>query len=150
MQTHHRPELRDSILGLIARLLPAVRDGGSVPLTALVEAVVGSKLTAVVRERLDVRRDATFVREAAGARFTNEGPEARIELKRFDIKLPRRLSGKGEVLGEDEVALSFDRRETLAATKLLLSVRLERIELSPRRVLVRMETRAFDQCLELT
>lgn len=149
MLTQKRPDLRASIVDLLAKLLPAVREGGAVPLTALVAAVVGAKLTPPVRERLDLRKDARFERDGDRARFANEGPESRIELKRFDIKLPRRLSGEASVRGTDGVELAFDRRETLAATKLLLSVRLERVELTPARVVVRMETSAFDQCIEL-
>lgn len=149
MQTHKRPDLREPIRTLLGKLIGVVRAGGDIPLTELVTAVAGSKLAADVRVRLDARGDVSFVHRPTGeAHFSNEGPETRIELKRFAIKIPRRLRGDASIAGE-RVDLRFDRAGTLTASKLLLSIKLERVTLDEARVVVSMESKAFDQCFEL-
>lgn len=148
MLTSKRPDLRAPIVAMLDQLLVAVRTCGEVPLTSLVEAVVGDKLTQAVRERIARRGDVRFEAGDAAPRFSNEGPAMRIELKRFALVLPERLSGSAR-LTDDGVTLMFDRQATLSAAKLFLRVGVERVELGPRRVVVSMETAAFSQCLEL-
>lgn len=148
VQTHHRPDLKAPIAKLLERLAPAVKDGGEVPLTALVEAVVGDRLDDAVRRQLDARRAAIFRAESGQASFENEGPELKIELKNFDIKIPKRIAGYARPTGDGAV-LKFEKRETLSATKFFFSVKLERIELTSRRVFIDMEGDNFDQCFEL-
>jgi hypothetical protein len=148
MQTHRRPDLRAPVQKLLEQLVPAVRDGGEVPLTALVEAVAGDKLLPEVRARLDKRGAAVFSRKDGAIRFANEGPAAKIPLKRFDLKIPPRISGEARLV-EGGAELRFHSAETLSASKLFFSLRLERIEATDRRLFVDMEGDAFDQCFEL-
>src|SRR5262249_49110734 len=132
----------------LTQLVPAVRDGGEVPLTALVEAVAGDRLQDDVRRKLDSRGSAQFRKQAAGTNFENVGPELKIELTRFDIKIPKRLAGRA-VLVDDGASLRFEGRDTLSAAKLFFSVKLEALELSTRRVFIDMEGDSFDQIYEL-
>jgi hypothetical protein len=151
MQTSQRPDLREPIRSLLLTLLPAAENGGAVALTALVTAVAGAKLTDDVRAQLDTRGDATFTRDGATGktRFVNVGPETRIRLKRFDIKIPQRIAGEAIVDGSGGATLSLDRSATLSAVKLLLQVRLESLTLTERRVVVKMDSSMFDQCFDL-
>jgi hypothetical protein len=151
MRTHKRPELREAIRALLAVLVPAIRDGGAVPLTDLVGAVAGAKLTAEVRARLDQRGLARFSPDpqSADTSFFNEGPETRIRLKSFDIKIPKVISGRALLEGAGSANLRFDRSATPIASKLLASVRLQSLSLDDTRVLAAMETSVFDQCFEL-
>src|SRR4051794_15511794 len=128
VQTHKRPELRDSIKKLLDELVPAIRAGGTVPLTALVEAVVADKLDPGVRKKLESRKSISFKLEGGHAAFENEGPDAKIALKKFDIKIPKRLAGHARLVDGGAV-LRFERDETLSAMKLFFSVKLETIEL---------------------
>ena len=149
IQTHKRPDLRQPISNLCNQLVPAVRSGGEVPLTALVEAVVAGQLDPEVRRKLDSRKAAVFHVEAGQTSFTNEGPEVKIELKSFGIKIPKRLAGHARLV-DDGAILRFAGANTLHATKLFFSVRLETIELTTKRVFVDMEGDSFDQCFDLT
>ena len=148
IQTHKRPDLREPVQKLCAQLVPAVKGGGEVSLTALVEAVVGGSLDAEVRRKLDSRKAATFRVESMHTSFANEGPEVKIELKTFGIKIPRRLSGHARLV-DDGALLRFIGADTLHATKLFFSVRLETIELTTKRVFIDMEGDSFDQCFDL-
>ena len=148
VQTHKRPELREPILRLLEQLLPVVQGGGEVPLVALVEAVAGDKLSDKVRSLLAGRGGARFTVQGAEARFANEGPDVKIELKKFNIKIPPRLSGTARI-ADGGAVLRFAGRETLSATKLLFSVKLEALELHPTRIFVDMEGDSFDQVYEL-
>ncbi|UQA58877.1 hypothetical protein [Polyangium aurulentum] len=148
MQTHRRPDLRAPVVKLLEKLIPAVNEGGNVPLTALVEAVAGDKLLPEVRTKLDLRGAAVFSSKDGAIRFMNEGPAVKIPLKRFDLKIPPRISGQARLV-EGGAELRFHASETLSASKLFFSLRLERIEATDRRLLVDMEGDAFDQCFEL-
>jgi hypothetical protein len=148
MQTHRRPELRAPIVKLLEKLVPAVTEGGEVPLTALVEAVAGDKLLPDVRAKLGMRGAVVFLRKDGAIRFMNEGPAAKIPLKRFDLKIPPRISGAARLV-EGGAELRFHATETLSASKLFFSLRLECLEATDRRLFVDMEGDAFDQCFEL-
>jgi hypothetical protein len=148
VQTHKRPELREAIQKLLTQLVPAVRDGGEVPITALVEAVAGDRLSGDVRRQLDSRKAAAFRKQGDQASFSNDGPELKIELTKFDIKIPRRLSGTAS-LRDDGAVLRFAGRETLSAAKFFFSVKLEALELTSKRVFIDMEGDTFDQVYEL-
>ena len=149
IQTHKRPDLREPIAKLCRQLVPAVRTGGEVPLTALVEAVAGDRLDADVRGKLDSRKAAVFRLDGQHTSFLNEGPEVKIELKSFGIKIPRKLAGHARLV-DDGAILRFLGANTLHATKLFFSVRLETIELTTKRVFIDMEGDSFDQCFDLT
>ena len=149
IQTHKRPDLREPIKKLCEQLVPAVTSGGQVPLTSLVEAVVGDRLDAEVRRKLDSRKSAVFELDGQHTAFSNEGPEVKIELKSFNIKIPKRLAGHARLVG-DGALLRFSGGSTLHATKFFFSVRLETIELTTQRVFIDMEGDSFDQCFDLT
>jgi hypothetical protein len=148
VQTHKRPELREAIQKLLSQLVPAVRDGGEVPVTALVEAVAGDRLRDDVRRQLDSRKTAVFRKQGERASFENVGPELKIELSKFDIKIPKRLAGTAELTG-DGATLRFAGRDTLSAAKFFFSVKLEALELTSKRVFIDMEGDSFDQIYEL-
>jgi hypothetical protein len=149
IQTHKRPDLREPIANLCKQLVPAVTSGGQVPLTALVEAVAGDRLDADVRRKLDSRKAAVFELDGQHTAFFNEGPEVKIELKKFNIKIPKRLAGHARLV-DDGAILRFSGDSTLHATKFFFSVRLETIELTTQRVFIDMEGDSFDQCFDLT
>jgi hypothetical protein len=149
MLTSKRPDLRAPIVAMLGQLLGAVRTSSEIPLTTLVEVVVGDRLSQGVRERIDQRGKVQFQDDGQASRFANDGPELRIELKRFDLLLPTRLSGSARLVGGDGVSLAFDRHATPTAAKLFVRVGLKSVELSPRRVVVNMATAALSQCLEL-
>jgi hypothetical protein len=150
VQSQRRPDLKEPITRLVADLSPVVATGGAAPLLSLVEAVAGGKLTDKVRRQLEARGGAVFTVSPGGgpASFVNEGAELTIELKSFDIKLPKRLRGQARLI-EGGVRLEFDRKETLRAAKLLFTVKLEALELTSRRVFIDMEGEAFDRVYEL-
>ncbi len=150
MQTQRRPDLKEPIARLVADLTPVVASGGEAPLLALVEAVAGGKLTDKVKRQLEARGGAVFQVSTTGGAvtFVNDGAELTIELKSFDIKIPKRLRGQARLI-DAGVRLEFDRKETLKAAKLLFTVRLEALELTTRRVLIDMEGEAFDRVYEL-
>ncbi len=148
VQTHRRPELREPVRKLLEQLLPVVRAGGDVPLVALVEAVAADRLTDKVRHLLESRGGARFRVDGTHAAFSNEGPDLKIELKKFDLKIPARLSGTARAEGEGAI-LRFEKRETLSAAKLFFSVKLESVDLQPGRIYIDMEGDSFDQCYEL-
>ena len=120
------------------------RVSACLPLVALVEAVAGDKLKDAVRAELVARGPARFLAKGDATTFANEGPEIKIPLAKFDIKIPKRISGSGRVAGEG-VSLRFADKETLAAKKLLVSVKLRAVELSSERVVVDMGGDLFDQ-----
>jgi hypothetical protein len=152
LQTHRRPELRAPIMKLLDTLVPAVRDGGAVPLTELVEAVAGDRLKPEVRAQLDARGAATFARQGERVLFHNEGPPVHIPLRRIEISIPARLAGAAHLI-EGGAELGFEDPHTLHVGRKVLgvnvSVRLERAQITDRRVLVGMRPSVLDQCVEL-
>jgi hypothetical protein len=150
VQTHSRPELKAPVQFLLSEIVPAVKSGGQVPLVDLVEAVAGDRLSDKVRKQIQERGSASFrVAEGGeGSYFENEGPAIKIALKRFDIKIPRRVSGYSRLV-DDGVVLRFEGSETLSATKLFFSVKLESLEVTSRRIYIDMEGDTFDQSYEL-
>lgn len=151
IQTHSRPELRGPVKLLLSEIIPAVKSGGQVPLVDLVEAVAGDRLTDKMRKQIEARGSATFrvASSGEGSTFENEGPPIKIALRKFDIKIPRRVAGRARLV-DDGVVLRFDGSETLSAAKLFFSVKLESLEVTSRRIYVDMEGDTFDQWYELS
>jgi hypothetical protein len=148
LQTIKRPGLRPAVESLIASCIPALRDGGRLSLARVVEAATGGAIKAAVISSLESRGDIVFERRATGVFFTNSGAQMKIALRRFDLVVPRRLSGQAvEVAGG--VEFRFDSKETFRATKFLLSVNLERLEVTSERIFVGVQGGLFDQCIEL-
>lgn len=150
VQTHSRPDLKAPVQFLLSEIVPAVESGGQVPLVNLVEAVAGDRLSDKVRKEIEARGSASFTVAPGGegSYFENEGPRIKIALKRFDIKIPRRVSGYSRLV-DDGVVLRFEGSETLSATKLFFSVKLESLEVTSRRIYIDMEGDTFDQSYEL-
>ena len=140
--------MREPVRQLISRLLPVVRRGGAVPLSAIAEATVGDRLDPKLREALDARKKVTFQPTGKTARFENVGPEVSVRLKRFTLKVPGHLRGRAQML-DDGVELRFDRANALSACKLFFCVKLERLEVTRHRVLVDLEGDSLDQCFVL-
>ncbi|MRG91647.1 hypothetical protein [Polyangium spumosum] len=148
VMTHRRPELRAPVVKLLETLVPAVRDGGEVPLLAIVESVAGDRLKNEVRKHLEARGNAVFQREGEKTTFENQGPALKIPLKRFDLKIAPRVAGEARLV-EGGAELRFRGAETLSASKFLFSVRLEAITATDQRIHVDMEGDSFDQLFEL-
>lgn len=147
-QTLRRPGLRPAVKSLIAVCIPALRDGGRLPLARVVEAAAGGVLKASVIQALEGRGEIVFERRGSVAFFENSGPQMKIPLRRFDLVVPPRISGQAvEVPGG--VEFQFDAKETFRATKFLLSVNLERLEVTSERIFVRVQGGLFDQCIDL-
>ncbi|MDI1434759.1 hypothetical protein QHF89_34985 [Polyangium sorediatum] len=133
---------------MLETLVPAVRDGGEVPLLSIVQSVAGDRLKPEVQKHLEARGNAVFRREGETMTFSNEGPALRIPLKRFDLRIAARVTGEARLV-EGGATLRFRGAETLSASKFLFSVRLEGIEATDQRILVDMEGDSFDQVFEL-
>jgi len=147
-QTLQRPGFRPAVESLIAACIPALREGGRLSLARVVEAATGGALKPSVIQTLEGRGDIVFERRGAEAFFTNSGPQQRIALRRFDLVVPPRISGQVvEVPGG--VEFRFDSKETFRAAKFLLSVNLERIEVTSERIFVSVQGGLFNQCIEL-
>ncbi len=147
-QTHKRPGLRPAVESLIASSIPALRRGGRLSLARVVEAAAGGALKAAVIEALEGRGEIVFEQRVAGIYFANTGPQMKIALRRFDLVVPPRISGRAvEVPGG--VEFRFDPKETIRATKFLLSVNLERLEVTSESIFVSVQGGLFDQCIEL-
>jgi hypothetical protein len=71
-----------------------------------------------------------------------------IALRRFDLVVPPRLSGHAVVV-PGGVEFRFDPLETFRASKFLLSVNLERLEVTSERILVSVQGGLFDQRIDL-
>lgn len=148
MQLHRRPDLRPAVQRLLATLVPAVQSGGRVPLAELVTAVAAGRVTAQMLAKLEARGDVRFAPVGDSVAFDNEGPPLALPLKRFHLEIGRRVSGRARMDG-DGVRLEFSPRETLRAKKLLVSIRLEALDVRDSRVFVDMEGELFDQMLDL-
>lgn len=140
--------MKEPVRQLLARLLPVVRDGGTVPLSAIAEATLGERLSPQVKEALDARKELRFRPDDDVANFDNDGQEVKVRLKRFTLRVPERLGGSARLVG-DGVVLSFDVETSPTACKAFLCVRLERIEVTSSRVAVDLEGESLDQCFVL-
>jgi hypothetical protein len=151
VQTHSRPELKEPVKLLLSEVIPAVKSGGQVPLADLVEAVAGDRLTDKMRKQIEARGSVAFraASSGEGSLFENEGPPIKIELKKFNIKIPRRVAGRARLV-DDGVMLRFDGSDTLSAAKLFFSVKLESLEVTSTRIYIDMEGDTFDQWYELS
>jgi len=147
-QTHKRPGLRPAVESLIASCIPVLRDGGRLLLAHVVEAAAGGALKPAVVEALERRGEIVFDPRDDRACFSNVGPRMTIALRRFDLVIPPRLSGF-VVETPGGVEFRFDPAETFRATKFLLSVNLERLEVTSERIFVFVQGGLFDQCIEL-
>lgn len=147
-QTQKRPGLRPAVESLIASCIPALRDGGRLPLARVVEAATGGALEPAVIKALEDRGEIEFERRGAGVFFVNTGAPMKIALRRFELVVPKRISGQAvEVPGG--VEFRFDPKETFRASKFLLSVNLERLDVTSERIFVSVQGGLFDQCIEL-
>ena len=147
-QTQKRPGLRPAVESLIATCIPALRNGGRMSLARVVEAATGGALKPAVIQALEDRGEIVFEQRNGGAFFANSGRQMKIALRRFDLVVPTRISGQAvEVAGG--VEFRFDPKETFRASKFLLSVNLERLEVTSERIFVRVQGGLFDQCIEL-
>jgi hypothetical protein len=129
-------------------MLPVVRGGGAVPLRAIAETIVGERMGEQIRSALDARKQVTFQGAENGAGFENLGAEVSVRLKHFTLKVPERLRGQAQLL-DDGVVLRFDGPHSLKACKQFFCIKIERIELTRRRIFIDLEGDSLDQCFEL-
>jgi hypothetical protein len=153
-QKHKRPGLRPAVEALLASCFPLLRRGGRLPLARVVETATGGLLKPAVIQALEGRGDLVFEPRADGAYFSNSGPHMKIALRRFDLIVPTRISGRAfGVLGvpglPGGIEFRFESSETLRASKFLVSVNLERLEVTSERILVNVQGGMFDQRIEL-
>lgn len=147
-QTHRRPGLRPAVEALLASCVPLLHEGGKLPLAKIVEATTGGNLRPAVMKALESRGDLVFQREREKVIFQNDGPRLQIQLRRFDLVVPPRVAG--QVLSiAGGVAFDFDSSDTFRASKFLLSVNLERLEVTSERIRVNVQGGVFDQCIDL-
>lgn len=147
-QTHKRPSLRPAVESLIASCVPVLKGGGTLPLARVVEAAAGGLLKPSVVQTLEGRGDLVFERRGGTVRFANEGRRAQIAFRRFDLVIPTRISGHAfEISGG--VEFRFDPKETFRASKFLMSVNLERLEVTSERIVVNVQGGLFDQHIAL-
>jgi len=147
-QTHRRPGLRPAVEALLASCVPLLREGGTLPLARVVEATTGGTLRPAVMKALESRGDLVFERERDQVFFENRGPRLQIQLRRFDLVVPPRVAGQVQSV-TGGVAFAFDATDTFRASKFLLSVNLERLEVTSERIWVNVQGGVFDQCIDL-
>lgn len=147
-QTHKRPGLRPAVESLLASCLPFLRHGGQLPLAQVVEAATAGTLKPAVIQALEGRGALIFEPRAEGVYFSNGGRHMRIPLRRFDLIVPTRISGLAFAV-PGGVEFRFAPTETFRASKFLVSVNLERLEVTADRILVNVQGGIFDQCIEL-
>lgn len=148
VQTHKRPDLQPAIENLIASCVPAIREGGRLPLAQVVEAAAGGKLKPSALQQLEARGELTFEQQTGVSSFMNLGPRMTIRLKSFNLVVPERISGQAALVNGG-VELRFRKNETFSASKFLLSVALERIEVTPERIIVNVQGGLLDQRIDL-
>ena len=147
-QTYKRPGLRPAVEALIASCIPVLRDGGQLALARIVEAATGGMLKPNIVQALEARGDLNFQKQDEGAFFENTGPRMMIALRRFDLVIPPRISGLAALV-PGGVEFRFDPTETFKATKFLVSVGLERLEVSSEHIIVNVQSGLFDQRIDL-
>lgn len=147
-QTHKRPGLRPAVEALLASCAPLREKGGLLPLARVVEATTGGALKPAVMKALESRGDLVFERQDGRVVFRNMGPKLQIQLRRFDLIVPPRLAGQVEEISGG-IAFDFDATDTFRASKFLLSVNLERLEVTSEKIWVHLQGGVFDQCIEL-
>ena len=148
------PEMRGVALELIGRV-HAGHAGGAfrVPVVDFVRVFspgAGAEELRKVAERGDLEFEAE---SAAGGRFAlAEGERALFDLHRDGLvmRIPRRVSGRYELL-PDAFRVHFNRGEELEGCKRLLALvcnRVRTVEVTPRRVDVRLSVSVLDMCVE--
>lgn len=147
-QTHKRPGLRPAVEALLASCVPLLQEGGPLPLARVVEATTGGALKPAVMKALESRGDLVFERLGEKIVFRNTGPRLQIQLRRFDLIVPQRVAGQAVSIAGG-VAFEFDATDTFRASKFMLSVNLERLEVTAERIWVNVQGGVFDQCIEL-
>lgn len=150
-ESEKQARLREAIYELLSRILPVIREGGSIPLRSVVEAVAGEQIGDQIRRALDAREKLTFEpAKDARSRFTNLGRAMPINLKAIKLKIPQQLSGWAEVLADDQgVVLHFDMGRSISACKALFCVGVEAVEITRKRIFVDMEGKSFDRSFDL-
>lgn len=151
VESQKKARLREAVYELLARILPVIREGGSIPLRSIVEAVAGEQIGDEIWRALDAREMLTFEPgKGAKSRFTNVGRAMTLQLKAIKLKIPQRLSGWAEVLAGDQgVVLHFDKGRSISACKALFCVGVESVEITRKRIFVDMEGRSFDRAFDL-
>lgn len=151
VESQKKARLREAVYELLARILPVIREGGSIPLRSIVEAVAGEHIGDEIWRALDAREMLTFEPgKGAKSRFTNVGRAMTLQLKAIKLKIPQQLSGWAEVLAGDQgVVLHFDKGRSISACKALFCVGVESVEITRKRIFVDMEGRSFDRAFDL-
>lgn len=147
-QTHKRPGLRPAVEALLASCAPLLKGGGTLPLARVVEATTGGALKPAVMKALESRGDLVFEQLSENVVFRNTGPRLQIQLRRFELVVPPRVAGHVVSIAGG-VAFHFDAADTFRASKFLLSVNLERLEVTSEKIWVHVQGGVFDQCIEL-
>jgi hypothetical protein len=148
------PEMRPVALDLIRRVREGhAREVFSIPVVDFLRVFspgAGAAELAKVAERGDLHFRAD---SAAGGAFTlAPGERALFDLHRegLVIRVPARVSGRYEV-GADSFRVAFDRGAELEGCKRLLLLvcnRVRSVEVTPRRVDVRLPVSVLNLCVE--
>lgn len=144
---YNRPHLRQPVQQLLSRLQRVIREGGRLPVAALIDTVGGGRLDAEGRRLLAGRGDLVFRYLDAQVRFENVAPAVTLHLRRLDLTIPEIVAGNAYVFGEDGVQLRFDEDHAPTAVHWASSVRFRGIELTRKYVYFALEGNLRDQCV---
>lgn len=148
------PEMREVALELIARMHKGHKRGRfSIPVVDFAR-VFAPGAAATELDKVRTRGDINFTAEdeRGGTFELAEGPRAHFELGREGLvmRVPRLMSGRYEIL-TDAFRVDFNKGEELEGCKrifMLVCNRVVSVEVSNKRVDVRLPSSMFDLCVE--
>ncbi len=143
MTDSQRAEVRQNVLSLLARLEQIhCAAGGEITVSEVFE-VIGQPSDRALRRDLEARGCLTFEHADGGVRFSNVGPAFKTKLGPGTLQVPGQLAGR-LVRNGDGFWLEFDQDKTMIGKALLLELKLQRLEVSPRHVAIRLPGGLFD------
>lgn len=148
VQTYRRPDLRPAVMKLLETAAHAIEDGGTLSLAQVVSAATGGTIKQTTLQRLEERGVVIFERDGDAAKFSNDAAVMSVDLGRFSLKIPARISGRAKLI-EGGAELGFHPSETLAASKFFLSFHLERISVTGEQILIGAMGGRLGVCIEL-
>lgn len=143
MTDAQRAEIRETVLALLVRLADIHSAGAGEVSVGEVFAVIGEPSDAGLRRDLEARGGLVFERANGCVRFANSGPPFKTKLGPGTLHVPRELAGRLTRNG-DACWLEFDQDKTMVGKALFVELKLQRLEVSPRHVAVRLPGGLFD------
>jgi len=136
--------MREKVQMLLARLEEIHASGSGEISVSEVFEVIGQPDDPRLREDLLARGSLEICRQNGDMRFCNEGRAFKTPLGPGTLHVPCLLGGRVVRQG-DGFSLEFDQDKTMVGKALFVELKLQRLEVSPRHVAVRLPGGVFDQ-----